>query len=269
MKLSYKLILSFGILVSFSLGLGFFALYEMAQIDAGVKELGGNWLPSIEAISRLDDAVGKFRRAELLHVASLEKKDMQRFEKEIAKQASELTATTASYEKLISSEREQELFNKFQKTWNNYLKLHDFVILYSRENENVKASSITTRDQNDVFHEIELYLKQLIKLNDAGGGLSYINATEAYAVAQRSTYIAMAACLLCAIALAFMLIRNVLSLLGDDPAVLAGIAIRIAEGDMTTRFDERKAEIGVFGAVKKMAETIKNRLGFAEGFLTV
>ncbi|WP_232502800.1 methyl-accepting chemotaxis protein [Solidesulfovibrio magneticus] len=69
------------------------------------------------------------------------------------------------------------------------------------------------------------------------------------------------------IALFFLFARFLMHQLGDDPSSLAAITMQIADGDLTARFDKTRPEIGVFGSVKRMTETLKNRLGFAQGVM--
>lgn len=61
--------------------------------------------------------------------------------------------------------------------------------------------------------------------------------------------------------------RSLMHQLGDDPSSLAAITKRIADGDLTASFDETRPEIGVFGSFKRMTETLKNKLGFAQGVM--
>jgi methyl-accepting chemotaxis protein len=57
---------------------------------------------------------------------------------------------------------------------------------------------------------------------------------------------------------AFMIIRGLLKQLGGEPAYIADIAQKIAGGDLTMKLESgRKLDVGVFAAMKTMAEKLK------------
>ena len=72
------------------------------------------------------------------------------------------------------------------------------------------------------------------------------------------------ASVLVGLGLGFMMARNMLRQLGDEPASLSQLALAIAGGDLNARFDPARPEIGVFGAMKSMVDTLKNKIGEAE-----
>ena len=59
--------------------------------------------------------------------------------------------------------------------------------------------------------------------------------------------------LLLGLGLGYLLARNMLHQLGDEPASLADLALRIAGGDLNAQFNPSRKEIGVFGAMCREA----------------
>jgi methyl-accepting chemotaxis protein len=58
--------------------------------------------------------------------------------------------------------------------------------------------------------------------------------------------------------IAFMITRNILKQLGGEPDVIADIAQKIAEGDLTINLESgKKQDVGVFAAMKTMTEKLK------------
>ena len=70
--------------------------------------------------------------------------------------------------------------------------------------------------------------------------------------------------LLLGIGLGYLLARNMLRQLGDEPASLAALALRIAGGDLNAQFNPSRTEIGVFGAMKQMVATLKGKIAEAD-----
>ncbi len=55
--------------------------------------------------------------------------------------------------------------------------------------------------------------------------------------------------------------RKVLAQLGGEPAFLADIAARVAEGDLSLKFDSTKNETGILAAMKSMVENLRSIVG--------
>lgn len=76
--------------------------------------------------------------------------------------------------------------------------------------------------------------------------------------------IATLASVLLGVGMGFLVSRNMLRQLGDEPASVSAIALRIAAGDLDVRFDPNRPEIGVFGAMKQMVATLKGKIDESE-----
>lgn len=61
---------------------------------------------------------------------------------------------------------------------------------------------------------------------------------------------------------AVILTKNLLKQLGEEPAVIEDIAVKISNGDLTLNLSsDRKTETGVFAAIKKMLENLRTVVG--------
>jgi methyl-accepting chemotaxis protein len=86
----------------------------------------------------------------------------------------------------------------------------------------------------------------------------YDNSTTRYEFNRNIAIGSIVAGVLLAVLFAFVLIRNLTRQLGGEPAYIAGIAEKVADGDLTIRFESgKKTESGVYAAMKRMVEKLK------------
>ena len=86
-------------------------------------------------------------------------------EGKIGKIRTDLDAERAAYVKLISSSKEQALYDTFAADLKTYLQLHERLLELSRKNQNVQARDLADGESARVFARISTALEALVKLN--------------------------------------------------------------------------------------------------------
>ena len=85
-----------------------------------------------------------------------------------------------------------------------------------------------------------------------------------YEHARMITIIGVLMSVLVGLSVGYFLSRNMLRQLGDEPASLSELALKIAGGDLEAKFNPARPEIGVFGAMKQMVATLKGKIAEAD-----
>ena len=85
-----------------------------------------------------------------------------------------------------------------------------------------------------------------------------------YERARMITIIGVLMSVLVGLSVGYFLSRNMLRQLGDEPASLSELALKIAGGDLEAKFNPARPEIGVFGAMKQMVATLKGKIAEAD-----
>jgi methyl-accepting chemotaxis protein len=89
----------------------------------------------------------------------------------------------------------------------------------------------------------------------------YDRSSREYGVNRSAAITTIVLGILVSLLLAVTLIRNLARQLGGEPAFIAGIAEKIADGDLTVRFEsDGRKDTGVYAAMKRMAENLKEVL---------
>jgi methyl-accepting chemotaxis protein len=121
-----------------------------------------------------------------------------------------------------------------------------YQLMYHFEND---ALEFTNRIKKFQEHQIQ-------DINESSQGI--LSATTR--VQGLQSFLGMLS-LLAGVAISLLITRSILRQLGGEPAMIAGIADRLAAGDLTIRFDEDKKVIGVYAAMKNMVTRLQEVVG--------
>ena len=149
-------------------GLSLFALYSwsrVAQINQASTAIERNWLPSTRLLGQMEVDALSYRVAAMQHVLSLQDEDMQRYEEEMAAALASLDEARGSYEPLIVTEEERDLYSAFGSAWARHLEESGAALALSRENQNQEAVTVLRQEPQALFDEADGYLEDLIVLN--------------------------------------------------------------------------------------------------------
>ena len=75
---------------------------------------------------------------------------IQKAEKDMESEISDINEDRAAYEKLISSPEEKTLYIEFSKQFEHYLEINKEVLALSRENKTVEAEKIMRKTKQDL-----------------------------------------------------------------------------------------------------------------------
>ena len=87
---------------------------------------------------------------------------------------------------------------------------------------------------------------------------------QEYERARLITIVGVLLSVLVGLGVGYFLSRSMLRQLGDEPASLSELALKIAGGDLDAKFNPARPEIGVFGAMKQMVATLKGKIAEAD-----
>ena len=169
--------------------------------------------------------------------------------------------------KFFQSGEGKRLCDKLTQSAQAWLALHDRVVELGKTSDaalNEQSQKLSAGDARkamttmaeDIQKIVDFKLMRTDELNDS--------STIMYETSRLITIVGIVASVLVGLGLGFMMARNMLRQLGDEPASLSQLALAIAGGDLNARFDPARPEIGVFGAMKSMVDTLKNKIGEAE-----
>jgi len=265
MKLATKLYGGFGALLLFVAGIGLFAIIEMRAIYSETEMLADDWLPSIVDVGQISDAIQSFRRYELIHIMSTDEKEMRRYEALMQEALNKAEEAIRVLDPLITPDQreERQIFDEFLAYWKQYKAEHDKIVKISVMNQ-TKAVQIATGDSAKAIQATIASLNKITVINTKGGKESAAKAIEAFTTGQTSLIVAVLAAVAVGLGLAFLLARNVLAQMGEDPGYLRQVAGEIASGNLDVRFKPVQGSGGVYAVLIQMVSTLKEKISEAD-----
>jgi methyl-accepting chemotaxis protein len=211
-----------------------------------------NWIPSIIDVNRINTATSDFRIAELQHTLALDAAGMRSFEKIMEQEKAKIKEASEAYASLISSEKERALFNDFRTAWSEYMAVHEKFLVLSRANKNDEAQALLRGRSEKEFAEAGADLEKLIAENFKGARAQSALGDANFRSAEAWIISILAGVVVVSVLLSLLIIRSLLRQLGEEPSLIASIAHRISEGDLTLNLARRKPAVGAFAAMQQM-----------------
>ena len=265
MRIMSKLLLSFGITLSIMAGLGWFANTQMSRVNEKSTEISGNWLPSVQACGQLNALIREVRTVEYAHIVSEDEKAMAEFEKQIAQYMLEMQTIRSEFEKLPSLEEESRLYQEFEHHWDLFMKEHVTIITLSNSMMTQDAIKAVQGASRTEFYAAKEALDKIIQIQKSASDAASAEGDLIYAHARTSIIIANVIAILVGFLLAFLVARVITRQLGTEPGVIATVAERIANGDLTITFNDTTRHIGVYADIKRMCERIREVVAEVQG----
>jgi len=235
LKIGVRLSIGFGIVLLLLCLTGAVAAYQISRVFAGTNEIATNWLPSVETLGMIRSEVDSVRRISLrLTIES----DPDKRKDQIAQHDAALTALNRDfpiYEKMISSPKEQDLYDHFKHDWADYLALDLKQDALSDKGDSglADARAIANGDAAKIFSHMMTTIEQDIQLNHDGAYDEVANAHSNYRAGLTFTALLGGVSLVVGALLAAWITRSITGPL--DRSVK--IAETVAGGDLTSRID--------------------------------
>ena len=228
LKILTKLSLAFLFLLGLSAFIGVYALEHLGKIKYVSTEIELDWLPSTVASAAINSHIDRFRITEVQHVLSTSEQDMRSYEQELGKELKKITTAQHDYQRLISSQEEEKLYQGFIQAWAAYLKVHQQIIVFSLVNNDEDARALLRGESQQRFDEMMKQLDKLAALNVKGGVEASRRGDRLYESARVLIIAALAVSLVLGLVLAVVIASTISRRL----KALDGAARLMAAGDL-------------------------------------
>ena len=148
-----QLIAAFSIILLLTATVGGVALNGLSRVDAQADNLASKWLEGVGFLAELRVGMVDVRDYEIKHSRTADSSYHSEYEEKISAAAKAATAAKASYEALVSSDAERELFAKFSKGWAGYERAEQRVVALGRDKKTQDATDISDGLASMAFDE--------------------------------------------------------------------------------------------------------------------
>ncbi|TNC93800.1 MAG: methyl-accepting chemotaxis protein [Stygiobacter sp.] len=171
-RIGRKLGVMFGAIVLVLLVNAGVTISGVRSLDRAGLDLADNWLPSIETLGKLNEQMLLHRRYELAVLLSTDAKQQENFRAAMLKARGEIKTIRGEYEKLISSDEERGVYDKFSKTYDAFIVLSDKFLALIAADQRELARTALSQESPPVFAEAMEHLHKCIAINDVGADAS-------------------------------------------------------------------------------------------------
>ncbi|AKT32519.1 methyl-accepting chemotaxis protein [Pseudomonas syringae pv. actinidiae] len=259
LKISTKLITSFLVVLALTAAMGVFAIIQLGQVNQAAQDIRENWMPSVRAASGMRFYAANYRLKENRHIAADNTQEKTQMELEAAESRKQLETRMATYEKLIVSDEDRQLFSVVTATWAAYLKVSDNLFDQSRQGQEVLAKALLRGESKAHFEEMTAQLQKMVELNDAGATAAGETGMKLYESARLSIIVVLIAALLIGLGLALFIARIISRPLKEAAAA----AEQLAKGNLNAHIGHgSRDETGmVLNAMRNMVGKLAHIIG--------
>ncbi|MBU8539225.1 methyl-accepting chemotaxis protein [Falsiroseomonas tokyonensis] len=250
MSIRERLIAAFSFMLVCVIGLGAFSVNRMQAINHASSEIVDNWLPSIQALSRIRGHMFEIRISVLNHVNSTDDARMQRLEARIAQLNNELATEQQTYLRLISSAGERRLYDALAEAIATYQRAMPGVLELSRSNRREEAGAALTQRLVPPGAVIAERLTELDALNAAGAAAASAAADAEFKTDRMLILVGISVVLLISLAVAFVILRAISKGIADVVAPMQ----RLSQGDLGAQVPDiaERTEMGRIAAALRV-----------------
>ncbi|PIC01541.1 chemotaxis protein [Caulobacter sp. X] len=265
-----KLAGAFAAVLALCATLGVVGVLKMSTVNDQSTIIAENWMPSIDAVHRINTATSDLRAEHYAHVASTDPADMAAVEKQINETVSLIAQTRKTYEPLISSNEERDIYNSFARKYDAYLREADKALVFSRQNKNVEAAAML-KDSKALYDDMSNDAVRLVDLNVAGGKDASATGDKVFADARTMFIGVIALALIVGVAAALWISRTVTTGLRKASQAIEAVAIGDLNHEVSVTTDDEIKDLVT--TVNQMTSNLRDTAGLADriadGDLTV
>ncbi|MDM8193217.1 methyl-accepting chemotaxis protein [Pseudomonas koreensis] len=229
LNIAPRAFLGFAFIALLVIVLGVFAVSRMTVIRQASVDMDTNQLPSVTHLSVVTENVLRMRILSFRVLVNREPASLQEAQTRIAVLVDKVRKAQASYAALPAGPEEQEIFQTFSTTLDNYLQAQNQMIELSRQDKLDELRTLINTRIKEGTDQMGEQLNKLIAINTADAKTAAAKAGDHYDSAVTGIIIVAVIAALATVLLAWLLTRSIVTPL--NRAVHA--AQTIAGGDLS------------------------------------
>ncbi|MFB0634424.1 methyl-accepting chemotaxis protein [Bacillus rugosus] len=262
LTISRKFSLVFLTLILINLLVGGIGVFNMQHIIQKTDEINTKWIDGIKEITSINYLTEHLSSKEKDFLIYTDKSKMDTLDQEMNQILEDINQKLDSYQKTISNDKEQKLFEKLQNEVNAYADIHAQIIESGRTNDMDKARGLLVQTEAS-FEDMKKSVTQLVDFNKEGSNTAVKETKDVYHKGLIYTASLLAASIIISIFIWFYITRNIVK-----PIIrMKESANHIAEGDLSNDMEplNSKDELGDLNeALQKMVGNLRDIVGYSK-----
>jgi len=237
------------------------AYYQMGKVFEAANYTAVNSVPSLLTLDEVKAEFARMRIRVNRHVMNTDLSKVPDLDASIKQAQNNLEEAFRKYEKLLSDDKDKDFLRQEKEIYGKYLTALAPVLEHSRVNQNEQAMR-ALGELTQIAAEME---KAINAHFDFNVDLANKAAADALAIQSSATSMSITVVVLTLLAVAAISItitRNLLRQLGGEPDFAAGVANRIANGDLSSQIELKAGDTGsLLASMKSMQDALTSIVG--------
>lgn len=179
LTISRKFSLVFLTLILINLLVGGIGVLNMQHIIQKTDEINTKWIDGIKGITSINYVTEHLSSKEKDFLIYTDKSKMDTLDQEMNQIMEDINQKLDNYEKTISTDKEQKLFEQLQTKVNTYMDIHAQIIESGRTNDMDKARGLLVQTEAS-FEDMKKTITQLVDLNQEGSNTAVKETKAVY-----------------------------------------------------------------------------------------
>ena len=251
----------------FTVGVGAFSVRELSNISNDVDELYSIHMRGLDIARSINISVLRIVREEKNLIISTTDEESKKQLKSLADEYAVLDNYLGEIKKYFVSAEGQAILSKMSGVVKEWRDVHNKTVELGKTTDpamKAKAQEMSLTTGREKTRNLAATIQDVVNTKIAYAQKVSQQSKADFILARNITMAGVVVSLLLGLGLGYLLARNMLHQLGDEPASLADLALRIAGGDLNAQFNPSRKEIGVFGAMKQMVAALKGKIAEAD-----
>ena len=257
-SVSTRASLSFAVMALIVLLVGGLSLLQMQRMNDNAERVEQEWLPSILALNDMSREFLRIRALTLRLFVNRDAQTMRSTEQSLGQVKDQLSEAQERYRKLISSQAEQAMFDRYLAAQNDYLREQSKFVELSRQDKLEEGRAVVNGELNSHANDAAQALLDMTELNKKGAATSIAEGRAVFAAAINWVVIFMVLAVVLTIVLALVLTRSIVKPLSEAVAV----ARTVASGDLSTTIQVEGTDepAQLLEALKSMQQSLRSTI---------
>jgi methyl-accepting chemotaxis protein len=252
-KIKTALLAAFATIGLLTVVLAGYAIERMGVLNANVKEVATDWLPSIQYSKDMDTALSDLRIAYRDHVLAIDDATESEAAKNVVTEKNRLLKAAADYETLVSEASERAILKDIRDNISALEASGKKMLDLSSHQEDEQAKMVINNEMRPMSAKIASLIDEIVEINRVGALKAYENSQTTYSNTIKLTLGAVVFCLLIvagAVYFAFAGIAKPIENITEAMKKLAGgdVENAVPYGERADEIGEMAAAVEVFRA---------------------
>ena len=257
-SVSTRASLSFAVMALIVLLVGGLSLLQMQRMNDNAERVEQEWLPSILALNDMSREFLRIRALTLRLFVNRDAQTMRSTEQSLGQVKDQLSEAQERYRKLISSQAEQAMFDRYLAAQYEYLREQSKFVELSRQDKLEEGRAVVNGELNNHANDAAQALLDMTELNKKGAATSIAEGRAVFAAAINWVVIFIVLAVVLTIVLALVLTRSIVKPLSEAVAV----ARTVASGDLSTTIQVEGTDepAQLLEALKSMQQSLRSTI---------